>query len=553
MLQDCRMVFSEMKVGFNLSRWMYLLLACLLAALLRFGLVGAGVVPFNSDEAVVALMARHILQGETPIFFYGQAYMGSLDAWLVAAAFALLGEEVWVIRLVQGILYTLNLVLAFYIFTLVDRRSNLPAITVLLLAVPAVNLVLYTTATLGGYNEALLIGELLILVAVKFSKQESSDKKRYYYYIVGWGFLSGFGLWVFGLSLVYSIPVGLYLFNSAKKYVSSLKEWILLFAITVISGIIGAFPWWIYAFQNGLDRLLIELGGGAIAGVEGGLYISRVARHVFSLVVFGGTVLMGLRPPWAIRWLALPLAPFVVAFWLGVVVDVIRSIRRQTLSGFDLIMFGVIITTSVGFVMTPFGADPSGRYFLPLYMPLYWFAAKFVTRLSDIHGPRVFWLVGLIFVFHSAGIVQSAIDNPPGITTQFDPVAQIDHSFMDELIHFLDQHNELRGFTNYWVAYPLAFQSKENIIFVPRLPYHQDFRYTDRDDRYDPYDELVYSSKKVAYITTKHPALNQYLREKFDESGIEWMEKKIGDYQIFFNLSRPIFPQDIGLGETTIP
>jgi hypothetical protein len=38
------------------------------------------VLPFNSDEAIVGLMARHMLQGERPLFFYGQAYLGSLDA-----------------------------------------------------------------------------------------------------------------------------------------------------------------------------------------------------------------------------------------------------------------------------------------------------------------------------------------------------------------------------------------------------------------------------------------------------------------------------------------
>ena len=59
------------------------------------------VVPFNADEAVVALMARHILQGARPIFFYGQAYMGSLDAYLVAAGFLIFGEQVWVVRLIQ--------------------------------------------------------------------------------------------------------------------------------------------------------------------------------------------------------------------------------------------------------------------------------------------------------------------------------------------------------------------------------------------------------------------------------------------------------------------
>src|SRR5512133_681799 len=63
------------------------------------------VVPFNADEAVVALMARHILIGERPVFFYGQAYMGSLDAYLVAAGFLLFGQQVWLIRLVQSLLY----------------------------------------------------------------------------------------------------------------------------------------------------------------------------------------------------------------------------------------------------------------------------------------------------------------------------------------------------------------------------------------------------------------------------------------------------------------
>jgi hypothetical protein len=51
-------------------------------------------VPFNADEAIVALMARHILQGERPIFFYGQAYMGSLDAYLVALGFLLFGQQI---------------------------------------------------------------------------------------------------------------------------------------------------------------------------------------------------------------------------------------------------------------------------------------------------------------------------------------------------------------------------------------------------------------------------------------------------------------------------
>ena len=76
-----------------------------MAGVVRAGVLIAGVVPFNADEAVVGLMARHILQGERPIFFYGQAYMGSLDAFLIALGFSLFGEQVWVIRMIQTLLY----------------------------------------------------------------------------------------------------------------------------------------------------------------------------------------------------------------------------------------------------------------------------------------------------------------------------------------------------------------------------------------------------------------------------------------------------------------
>src|SRR3989304_10492126 len=94
--------------------------AIVVAVGLKMSLLAAGSVPFNADEAVVALMARHILQGERPIFFYGQAYMGSLDAWLTALGFAVFGIQVWVIRVVQGVIYILILITSCWLGTLVN-------------------------------------------------------------------------------------------------------------------------------------------------------------------------------------------------------------------------------------------------------------------------------------------------------------------------------------------------------------------------------------------------------------------------------------------------
>ena len=137
------------------------IVAVMIAA--RLVLLAADAVPFNSDEAVVGLMARHILQGERPAFFYGQAYLGSTDAWLVAIACAVFGPSVWMIRLVQIALFAATLFTTYP----VARRLGLDEWTaraaVMLMALPPTLLTLYTTATLGGYGETLLFGNLLIL------------------------------------------------------------------------------------------------------------------------------------------------------------------------------------------------------------------------------------------------------------------------------------------------------------------------------------------------------------------------------------------------------
>jgi hypothetical protein len=157
--------------------------------------------------------------------------------------------------------------------------------------------------------------------------------------------------------------------------------------------------------------------------------------------------------------------------------------------------------------------------------------------------------VAVLLGFHLWGIIDSAVRNPPGITTQFDPVARIDTGSYGELAAFLETQGERTGYTNYWVAYPLAFFSQEDLIFVPRLPYHQDFRYTARDDRYVPYDDIVDDSPRVAYVTTNHPALNDVLRTGFGARGVTYSEADVGGFHVFYGLSERVTPEMIGLME----
>jgi hypothetical protein len=249
----------------------------------------------------------------------------------------------------------------------------------------------------------------------------------------------------------------------------------------------------------------------------------------------------------------MPLLPFVLIFWLAVLFSSITKMSRNKNKSelWIISLIGVVILA--GFIFTPFGSDPSGRYFTPLIVPMALFGADMIVRQLS---RKTFLQLGLLFmvlIYNLGGTVQSTLDFPPGLTTQFDEVTQIDQRKMGELIDFLKEEKIYRGYSNYWVSYPLAFLSKEEIILVPRLPYHEDFRYTARDDRYSLYGEMVGSAGKVGYITTNHPVLDNYLRQQFGARSLIWKEKRIGDFLVFYDLSNSIHPQDIGLGITTTP
>ncbi|MFN8449576.1 MAG: glycosyltransferase family 39 protein [Anaerolineae bacterium] len=181
------------------------LVAVLVVTLIgRAILLASGTVSFHSDEAVVGLMARHILQGERPVFFYGQAYMGSLDAWLIAVGFAVLGESVLTIRIVESLLYLLIVASGYAAALRISGRVIVAAVAALVFAVPNVLLAVYTTATLGGYNETLLLGNLILLLGWDVSHEYRRSLWRWALL----GLCAGVGWWTNGLIIAYALPVG---------------------------------------------------------------------------------------------------------------------------------------------------------------------------------------------------------------------------------------------------------------------------------------------------------------------------------------------------------
>ena len=517
-------------------------------------LLARGAFPFNADEAIVALMGRHILAGARPTFFYGQAYMGSLDAYLVAAGFALFGTAVWVVRLVQTLLYLGILLSTYAIGARILRSERLGLLAVGLLVFPVVNLTLYTTVSLGGYGEALLIGNLLIwmgLILVERLKEQSERlDTRDTALGAAWGLTAGLGVWANGLSLVYAAPVGLaILIFSLRARVGWARRG-LLWGALVVGGLLGAAPFWGYGMANGWQSLVGELLGSAVA-VEGGSWLVRSFNHLVRLILLGGTATLGFRPPWEVRWLLLPLMPAIFIFWACVLGYGFKQAQGKNPQAWVWrVLAGVGLTLAAGFIFTSFGIDPSGRYFAPFSILLALAGGGLLDWLYQRRRGWALAVLAVVLAYQWGGTLDCALRKPPALTTQFDLQTVIEDGYQDDLIAFLEEKGETRGYSTYWVSYSLAFLSEERLIFIPRLPYHHDMRYTTRDDRYAPYQEWVEESETIAYITASNPNLDVWLRGGFEGLGVEWREEEIGPYRVFYALSRAVRPAEVGLGET---
>jgi len=70
----------------------FLTIIIIAAMILRLDFMQASGFVIDSDEAIVGLRAKHILEGASlPVFYYGQHYMGSLEPLCVALAFEIFG------------------------------------------------------------------------------------------------------------------------------------------------------------------------------------------------------------------------------------------------------------------------------------------------------------------------------------------------------------------------------------------------------------------------------------------------------------------------------
>lgn len=332
-----------------------LLIALVAAVLARVLLVVRSNALIDGDEALVGIQAEHILRGDRPIYFYGQAYMGSLEAYFAAALFRVFGPSPWALRAVP---IALSLLLVYLTWRLArallpkDARTTplLAGLAALFAAVPPLYDAVTELRTWGGQIEVYVITLALLLVTVELSRRirEGARPVELAWRWALWGFLAGLGLWINPLVSYALLAAALWLgitllrvglpgawrrlprLGSAADGDPAWRPGALVPVLVALPALaLGALPVWIYAAQHSGENLLVYVTQPTVSPADSGaarygrLFLGAAITARYATCV-APQVLNGMMPaepllPWLPLRLALlvpPLVGIVTALWL---------------------------------------------------------------------------------------------------------------------------------------------------------------------------------------------------------------------------------------------
>ena len=195
-----------------------------------------------SDEAVLGVMGLRVLKGDLPIFMSGQAYMGSLEAYLMAPIFAAAGPSAMSLAVLPTLLSCLTLFLTWQLIRKLFG-ARMAWVTTLLLAIPSNFLLWWSHQARSHYPLTVVFGLLLFWLTARLSALPPGPPRTRGYLVLG--LLAGLAWWTNFLSVVYLTVAGTWLLWQERSPLLR-PRWIGL----VLAFFVGSSPFWLYQLSH---------------------------------------------------------------------------------------------------------------------------------------------------------------------------------------------------------------------------------------------------------------------------------------------------------------
>lgn len=460
--------------------------------------------PFNSDNAVLCLMAKHILEGKDfPYFFYGALYFGSFPAYILAGIFSIVG-----VNILSYKIYTLIFAFGIYLslmFTIRSFYSRKTACwTALLFIVPFYRC--FTGEFINDYLTFIFIGTIVLLVITKWMDSPTIYNRLFWIT----GLIAGFGWYIHPLFIIFiTLFFGVYVLriicSSKKEYfifhLEKMIIWLLCFAS-------GSIFYWLGLVKNFHYYNPISECSSTIFELGHGLWITfgHSIPHMFGMDIVQNSILKCI------------FAIFYWSFLCFIGWELHRSFKawRTGKSLMHNMVFPLLfMITAFIYLFEPSLEDTaSNRHLIPLSLSIPILIALSLEKIPSKMRVLKYVIAGVIAFFNIYLIFSQPVFGQE----------------TGKLADFLEKHSLTRGFADYWVSYKLVFLSNEQIIMSPFWGV----------DRYESYTYDVIRSENKFYAFDLEVPDQELMSWRFEQelnrAKISYKKDVVDNFVIFHSL-----------------
>jgi hypothetical protein len=479
----------------------------------------------QSDAAIVGLQAMHALRGEASWFLWGSGYQTSMDAFVAAAFFRVLGVTPVALMLST---FTGYLLLIGFAYATVRRRfeawsAALLVLPLVLMAPPVHIYAFYPPRQLA----------LTLLFAAIWTLDGAAEARAPQRRIALGAFVAGLACFADPYALLFLPAVGVFVVLLSQDGADRRATLQRLGAGFAGIGF-GLVPFWLLSRAAGASHGVFRLNGAlfaknvALLADECLPYLLGTKVRRFSL---GAGVTAWQPPEWFHAIQVLGACVLVAGIFLGGVVALARKVpadaRRLGVAGAVMLPVTLAAFSISAMVMDRLSA----RYLVAIVL----MAPFALAPVVHVVGRRAFaaMLAPYLLSIGAAGWLGYG-DNVDGFRIRLENGRARDEI---ELAAALRERGLHYGLADYWVAYRLTFLMHEDPIIVP---WHAKL------DRYAPYRRAADAEPIIAYIYDSYWSQEDlsYRKGEFrgGKAGFEpgFEEFRVGRYSVLvLRRSRP--------------
>jgi 4-amino-4-deoxy-L-arabinose transferase-like glycosyltransferase len=500
------------------------------ALVVRLALLARSSWLLEGDDALSALMALGILDGDRPIMLKNQTYAAAWEPYAMALSYLAFGISRVSAKL-PALLGSLGLVGTSWLLTREVAGRPAAWFAAALAAIPPAYVLVLSLKPWAPYTEVILLGSLSLLCAIRLGwPRSNSSGQRDGRWALGCGICGGLALWMHPLAVWYLAAAVVTLLVRVRG-----RRWLAIVGAGLSGFALGALPIWIYNAQTSGATLRFVLDGSQGQTADR----SSVFDAWWNNDLPRGA---GLWHPWGD---SPPALGYVMGgLLIGAVLWAVIGRDRVRFRPLDSVLIFLVLIPIIfvlsgfgGPALNPYGFDATGRYTPPIWSGLVVVLGAALGALWRVRRGLACLVAAVPLAVNLASVL--AIDSFAAFQSPYWSRLPADSS---ELLGALRDERVTAVWMNHWAGQPVMFDARE--AGQDLIAYDWYDVQAGGIDRFPEYLPRVRQAARPAFVLVTDEA-DPELEQRLRAMGVLFDERRAPPYVVVVPTSRKVDPSEV--------